>query len=84
MNNQRLKMKMQQKLTPQQLLLMRLLHLPVTRLEQQVKEEMEKNPMLEIESEPTDEAFEPNEDALFQFLPLQDLKNIQEDHKEAE
>lgn len=62
MNNQRLKMKMQQKLTPQQLLLMRLLQLPVTRLEQQVKEEMEKNPMLEIESEPSDEAFEPNED----------------------
>ncbi len=54
MNTQRQKMKMQQKMTPQQLLLMRLLQLPVTRLEQKVKEEMEKNPMLEIESEPID------------------------------
>lgn len=62
MNNQRLKMKMQQKLTPQQLLLMRLLQLPVTRLEQQVKEEMEKNPMLDIESEPKDNEQEINDE----------------------
>ena len=46
---------MQQKLTPQQLLLMRLLQLPVTTLEQRIKEEVEKNPMLEIESEPAGE-----------------------------
>ena len=43
-------MKMQQKLTPQQLLLMQLLQLPVTSLEQRIKEEVEKNPILEIES----------------------------------
>lgn len=52
MISQKQKMKMQQKLTPQQLLLMRLLQLPVTSLEQRIKEEVEKNPMLEIESEP--------------------------------
>lgn len=45
------KMKMQQKLTPQQLLLMHLLQLPVTSLEQRIKEEVEKNPMLEINGE---------------------------------
>lgn len=46
-------MKMQQKLSPQQLLLMRLLQLPVTDLEQRLKEEVEKNPMLEVSSEPS-------------------------------
>lgn len=49
MISQKQKMKQQQKLTPQQLLLMRLLQLPVTSLEQRLKEEVEKNPMLEIE-----------------------------------
>lgn len=60
MNAQRQKMKMQQKLTPQQLLLQRLLQVPGTLLDQQIKEEVEKNPLLEME-EPddsyTDEAF---------------------------
>lgn len=39
--------KMLQKLTPQQLLLMRLLHLPVMSLENIIKEEIERNPLLE-------------------------------------
>ena len=60
MITQKQKMKMQQKLTPQQLMLMRLLQLPVTSLEQHIKEEVEKNPMLEIESGP-DERQENNE-----------------------
>ena len=40
---------LQQKLSPQQIQLMRLLQLPVTELEQAIKEEMEKNPLLEAE-----------------------------------
>ena len=60
MITQKQKMKMQQKLTPQQLMLMRLLQLPVTSLEQHIKEEVEKNPMLEIESGP-EEIQESNE-----------------------
>jgi RNA polymerase sigma-54 factor len=52
-NGQLQKMKMQQKLSPQQLLLMRLLQLPVTDLEQRLKEEVEKNPMLEVSTEPS-------------------------------
>ena len=53
---------MQQKLSPQQLLLMKLLQLPSTRLEQRIKEEVENNPMLEIESEPphTEESLDNN------------------------
>lgn len=50
-NGQRQTMKMQQKLSPQQLLLMQLLQLPVTTLEQRLKEEVEKNPILDITSE---------------------------------
>lgn len=50
MITQKQKMKMQQKLTPQQLLLMQLLQLPVTSLEQRIKEEIEKNPLLEVEN----------------------------------
>lgn len=67
MISQNQKMKMQQKLTPQQLLLMRLLQYPVTQLEQRIKEEVEKNPMLEIESEPPH-----NDDNIDTPLPADD------------
>ncbi|MBR1549383.1 MAG: RNA polymerase factor sigma-54 [Bacteroidales bacterium] len=40
---------LQQKLSPQQIQLMRLLQLPVTDLEQAIKEEIEKNPLLEAD-----------------------------------
>ncbi|MBQ1408440.1 MAG: hypothetical protein IIY87_01640 [Bacteroidales bacterium] len=63
MITQRQKMKMQQKLTPQQLLLMQLLQLPVTSLEQRIKEEVEKNPMLEVEGIDKEETSEWNESA---------------------
>ena len=51
MIGQHQKMKMQQKLSPQQLMLMQMLQLPVTELEQTLKEEVEKNPLLEITDE---------------------------------
>lgn len=47
-NGQHQILKMQQKLSPQQLMLMQLLQLPVTALEQRLKEEVEKNPMLDV------------------------------------
>ena len=40
---QRQSMKMKQKLSPQQFLLMQMIQLPVTSLEQRLKEELEKN-----------------------------------------
>lgn len=52
MNIQTQKLKTEQKLTHQQLMLMKLLHLPITSLEQAIKEEVAKNPLLE-ESEPS-------------------------------
>lgn len=42
---------LQQKFSPQQIQLMRLLQLPVTDLEQAIKEEVEKNPLLEAEAQ---------------------------------
>ena len=45
---------LQQKLSPQQIQLMRLLQLPVTDLEQAIKEEVEKNPLLEAETNDED------------------------------
>lgn len=43
-------MKQQQKLTPQQVMVLRLLHMPMHELMKAIKEEVEKNPLLEAES----------------------------------
>lgn len=50
MGKQALKLKLQTKLSPQQLTLMRLLQLPVMALQQSILEEVEKNPLLEAEN----------------------------------
>lgn len=47
MLNQRLSQKMLQKLSPQQIQLMKLLQVPTANLEQRIKEELEINPALE-------------------------------------
>ncbi|MBE9484519.1 MAG: RNA polymerase factor sigma-54 [Bacteroidetes bacterium] len=54
MLNQRLQQKLLQKLSPQQILLMKLLQIPSMALEQRIKQEIEENPALE-ESDNTDE-----------------------------
>lgn len=65
-NGQRQTTKMQQKLSPQQLLLMQLLQLPVTSLEQRMKEEVEKNPILDIS---------PDSSSLMETLPNDNANN---------
>jgi RNA polymerase sigma-54 factor len=47
MLNQRLSQKLQQKLSPQQIQLMKLLQIPTANLEQRIEEELEANPALE-------------------------------------
>ncbi|MBU1370195.1 MAG: RNA polymerase factor sigma-54 [Bacteroidetes bacterium] len=49
MLNQRLQQKLLQKLSPQQILLMKLLQIPSVALEQRIKQEIEENPALDIE-----------------------------------
>ncbi len=50
MLNQRLQQKLLQKLSPQQILLMKLLQIPTVGLEQRIKQEIEDNPALEVDS----------------------------------
>jgi RNA polymerase sigma-54 factor len=63
MLNQRLSQKLLQKLSPQQIQLMKLLQIPTDQLEQRIKEELEANPALEealeFEQE-SDDVFEDN------------------------
>jgi RNA polymerase sigma-54 factor len=54
MLNQRLQQKLLQKLSPQQILLMKLLQIPTTALEQRIKQEIEENPALEMEEDAED------------------------------
>ena len=51
MLNQSLQQKLLQKLSPQQILLMKLLQIPSMALEQRIKQEIEENPVLEIDED---------------------------------
>lgn len=61
MLKQHLQQKLQQKLSPQQIQLIRLLELPNIELEERIKHELEENPALEEGTEPVDD-FEANEE----------------------
>lgn len=51
MLNQSLQQKLQQKLSPLQIQIMKLLEVPTIQLEQRIKEEIEENPVLEIDTD---------------------------------
>ncbi len=53
--SQSLQQKLLQKLSPQQIQLMKLLQVPTANLEERIKEELEENPALELEEEKHDE-----------------------------
>ena len=60
--SQRQVLKLQQKLSPQQIQMIKLLELPSLQLEQRIKQEMEENPVLEEErSEERNEDQDPKE-----------------------
>jgi RNA polymerase sigma-54 factor len=70
MLRQRLQQKLLQKLSPQQILLMKLLQVPTVELEQRIKQEIEDNPALESEDTETkaeDLEFDNNKDATDDF-----------------
>ena len=60
MLNQRLQLKLSQKLSPQQIQLMKLIQLPVQELEQRLSREIEENPALEIGKEEEEENLNDN------------------------
>ena len=62
MLKQGLQLKLQQRLSPQQIQLMKMLQIPTMELEQRIKEEMESNPALE-EGEEEKEESERDEDS---------------------
>ncbi len=64
MLKQKLSQKLLQKLSPQQIQLMRLLQVPTAQLEQRIKEELELNPALEEGKEKEEENTEESEDII--------------------
>ena len=60
--SQSLQQKLLQKLSPQQIQLMKLLQVPTANLEERIKEEMEENPALETAEETHEEGEMDNED----------------------
>ena len=62
MLSQRLQLKLSQKLSPQQIQLMKLIQLPVQELEQRLSREIEENPALETGKENEEDLYEESED----------------------
>ena len=59
---QSLQQKLLQKLSPQQIQLMKLLQVPTANLEERIKEELEENPALEMDEEGHDADQDDHED----------------------
>lgn len=72
-------LKLQQKLSPQQIQLMKLIQLPTQALEDRIQEELEVNPALETESQADEDPFETDYDA-----PEDDYSNAEEDERYTE
>ena len=78
MLKQGLYLKLQQKLSPQQIQLMKMLQLPTIDMEQRIKQEIEDNPALE-EGEDNDEADEPTEEQAIAENESTDEENERDD-----
>ncbi|HPS49913.1 MAG TPA: RNA polymerase sigma-54 factor, partial [Bacteroidales bacterium] len=68
MLNQKLQQRLIQKLSPQQVLVMRLLQEPVMSLEQRIKQELEENPALEEAAREEEEAEDIAEDQALESI----------------
>ncbi|MCS6819889.1 MAG: RNA polymerase sigma-54 factor, partial [Chitinophagales bacterium] len=87
MIQQRLEQKLVQKLSPQQIQLLKLLYLPVIQLEERIKEELEVNPALEEGSEDKDTFTteeEPSEVASYDEEPIEDENVESEEDNEMQ
>ena len=72
-------LKLQQKLSPQQIQLMKLIQLPTQALEDRIQEELEVNPALETESQADEDPFETDYEA-----PEDDYSSAEEDERYPE
>lgn len=80
MLKQRLQQKLLQKLSPQQILLMKLLQVPAMELEQRIKQEIEENPALESDGLDNNDSLESEKDTSQDDLPdHQEEGNFEQD-----
>ena len=87
MQKQQMSHKMLQKLSPQQIQLMKLLQIPTAMLDQRIQEELEVNPALEIEEILTDKEREESEregDLEDDYLMGTDVKDKEKDKEKEE
>ena len=80
--SQSLQQKLLQKLSPQQIQLMKLLQIPTANLEERIKEELEENPALEVSEDNHDDSF--NEDAGDEFDNVDDEFDVDGSQDEYE
>jgi RNA polymerase sigma-54 factor len=79
MLKQSLQQKLQQKLSPQQIQLMKLLQVPAIALEQRIKEELEANPVLEEGQELVEDPDDTDHDAAEREEPKDEMEKALED-----
>src|SRR5881398_1651670 len=72
--SQNLQQKLLQKLSPQQIQLMKLLQVPTANLEERIKEELEENPALEQSDDTHDDSFEESKDEFSETTPEEEYE----------
>ncbi|MGC4035476.1 MAG: RNA polymerase factor sigma-54 [Chitinophagaceae bacterium] len=80
--SQSLQQKLLQKLSPQQIQLMKLLQVPTQNLEERIKEELEENPALELDNENGEDSYEEQKDEFTENEPeeYEDKDGSEEDY----
>ena len=73
--SQSLQQKLLQKLSPQQIQLMKLLQVPTAILDERIKEELEENPALELSDDSHDDSFEENKDEFADNSPEEEYED---------
>ncbi|HVZ25361.1 MAG TPA: RNA polymerase factor sigma-54, partial [Sediminibacterium sp.] len=83
--SQSLQQKLLQKLSPQQIQLMKLLQVPTANLEERIKEELEENPALELDEEGHEDEFDDElKDEFENAEPDQDPDGSEEDYEQVD
>ncbi|MBY0482194.1 MAG: RNA polymerase factor sigma-54 [Chitinophagaceae bacterium] len=82
--SQSLQQKLLQKLSPQQIQLMKLLQVPTANLEERIKEELEENPALEVEEEGSDDEFSEDLQDNIDDSSEETLDGSEEDYEQAD
>ena len=83
--SQSLQQKLLQKLSPQQIQLMKLLQIPTANLEERVKEELEENPALEMDEEVSDDEFgEDSQDSIDDSRDDEPIDGSEDDYENAD